>query len=89
MRRFSHSPTSPAGKVDELGLRVVRLHTQTENARAVAAFRKLGFREAVSVPEGIFKAGAFADNLEMDLLREEWFELHPDREDGLAGRPPL
>ncbi len=74
---------------EELGVRVVRLHTQTENARAVAAFHKLGFRDAVRVPEGIFKAGRFADNLEMDLLREEWFALHPDREDGLAGRPPL
>jgi RimJ/RimL family protein N-acetyltransferase len=73
---------------EELGLRVVRLHTQTENARAVAAFGKLGFREAVRVPQGIFKAGRFADNLEMDLLREEWFALHPDREDGLAGCPP-
>jgi len=74
---------------EELGVRVVRLYTQTENVRAVAAFRKLGFRDAVRVPEGIFKAGRFASNLEMDLLREEWFALHPDREDGLAGSPPL
>lgn len=73
---------------EELGLRVVRLYTQTQNARAVAAFRKLGFRDAVRVPEGVFKAGQFADNLEMDLLREEWFALHPDREDSLAGRAP-
>ena len=73
---------------EELGLRVVRLYTQTQNVRAVAAFRKLGFRDAVRVPDGIFKTGRFADNLEMDLLREEWFALHPDRQDGLAGRPP-
>jgi RimJ/RimL family protein N-acetyltransferase len=70
---------------EELGVRVVRLHTHTGNARAVAAFRKLGFRDAIRVPEGIFKGGRFADNLEMDLLREEWFELHPDRTDGLEG----
>lgn len=74
---------------EELGLRVVRLYTQTENSRAVAAFRKLGFRDAVRVPEAIFKAGRFVDNLEMDLLREEWFALHPDRENGLAGSPPF
>lgn len=74
---------------EELGVRVVRLYTQTENVRAVAAFGKLGFRDAVRVPEGIFKAGRSAANLEMDLLREEWFALHPDREDGLAGRRPL
>ena len=74
---------------EELGVRVVRLYTQTANVRAVAAFGKLGFRDAVRVPEGIFKAGRSAANLEMDLLREEWFALHPDRKDGLAGRPPL
>lgn len=56
---------------EELGLRVVRLYTQTENERAVAAFRKLGFREAVRTPRAIFKAGRHADNLSMDLLREE------------------
>ena len=60
---------------EELGLRVVRLYTQTQNERAVAAFRKLGFREAVRTPGAIFKAGRHADNLLMDLLREEWYAL--------------
>lgn len=69
---------------EELGLRVVRLYTQTENERAVAAFRKLGFRESVRTPGAIFKAGRHADNLLMDLLREEWYALHPDLEDGLT-----
>ncbi len=68
---------------EELGLRVVRLYTQSENARAVAAFRKLGFREATRVPDGVFKAGRHADNLSMDLLREEWYALHPQFEDRL------
>lgn len=68
---------------EELGLRVARLYTQTENERAVAAFAKLGFREAVRVPGAVFKSGRPADNLEMDLLREEWYELHPDLEDRL------
>lgn len=68
---------------EELGLRVVRLYTQTENERAVAAFRKLGFREAVRVPNAIFKAGRHADNLEMDLLREEWYDLHSELDDRL------
>jgi RimJ/RimL family protein N-acetyltransferase len=66
---------------EELGLRVVRLYTQTENERAVAAFRKLGFREAVRVPLAIFKAGRHADNLSMDILREEWYAIHPHLED--------
>ena len=68
---------------EELGLRVVRLYTQTENERAVAAFRKLGFREAVRVPAAVFKAGRYADSLSMDLLREEWYALHPDLDDRL------
>ena len=66
---------------EELGLRVVRLYTQTENERAVAAFRKLGFREAVRVPLAIFKGGRHADNLSMDILREEWYAIHPHLED--------
>lgn len=69
---------------EELGLRVVRLYTQTENERAVAAFRKLGFQESVRTPGAIFKAGRRADNLMMDLLREEWYALHPDLHDGLS-----
>lgn len=69
---------------EELGLRVVRLYTQTENERAVAAFRKLGFQESVRTPGHIFRAGRHADNLVMDLLREEWYALHPDREDRLV-----
>jgi RimJ/RimL family protein N-acetyltransferase len=68
---------------EELGLRVVRLYTQTENERAVAAFRKLGFREAVRTPNAVFKAGRHADNLAMDLLREEWYALHPGFTDRL------
>lgn len=68
---------------EELGLRVVRLYTQTENERAVAAFEKLGFQVAVRTPNAVFKAGRPADNLSMDLLREEWYALHPDLEDRL------
>lgn len=69
---------------EELGLRVVRLYTQTENERAVAAFSKLGFQVAVRMPSAVFKAGRPADNLSMDLLREEWYALHPGLEDCLV-----
>lgn len=68
---------------EELGLRVVRLYTHTGNERAVAAFQKLGFRIAVRLPNAIFKAGRHADNLSMDLLREEWYASHPELEDGM------
>lgn len=68
----------------ELGLQVVRLSTQSGNPRAVAAAERAGFREAVRFREAVFKAGSYHDNLEMDLLREEWYARHPELTDGLA-----
>ncbi|MFO7298801.1 MAG: GNAT family protein [Actinomycetes bacterium] len=68
----------------ELGLRVVRLWTQSGNERAVATFEKLGFKVATRTPGAIFKGGRWVDNICMDLLREEWYALHPDLEDGLG-----
>jgi RimJ/RimL family protein N-acetyltransferase len=67
----------------ELGLRVVRLWTQSGNERAVGSAEKLGFRVAARYRRAIFKAGEYHDNLAMDLLREEWYALHPDLEDRL------
>ena len=67
----------------ELGLRVVRLWTQSGNTRAAGSAEKLGFRVAARLENAIFKEGEYRDNLMMDLLREEWYELHPDLEDGL------
>jgi RimJ/RimL family protein N-acetyltransferase len=68
---------------EELGMRVVRLWTQSGNSRAVASAEKLGFREAIRIREAIWKAGSYHDNLGMDLLREEWFALHPELADRL------
>ncbi len=68
---------------EELGLRVVRLWTQSGNDRAIGSAQKLGFQEAVRMPGAIFKAGAYHDNVMMDLLREEWYALHPELEDRL------
>lgn len=68
---------------EQLGLRVVRLYTQSENERAVTAFVKLGFKVATRMPSAVFKAGRYADSLSMDLLREEWYALHPELEDRL------
>lgn len=68
---------------EELGLRVVRLWTQSGNPRAVGSAEKLGFRTAVRHRQAIFKGGEYHDNLAMDLLRKEWYALHPDLEDRL------
>lgn len=67
----------------ELGVRVVRMWTQSGNQRMVGAARKLGFSVALRHREAVYKEGAFHDNLVMDLLREEWFARHPDEVDRL------
>lgn len=71
---------------EQLGLRVVRLWTHSGNPRAVGLAQKSGFKVSVRVRQAIFKDGELYDNLVMDLLREEYFELHPGMEDRL---PPL
>ena len=69
---------------EELGLKVVRLWTQSGNERAVGSAEKLGFRVAARHRQAIFKGGEYHDNLAMDLLREEWYALHPELEDRLV-----
>ncbi len=68
---------------EELGLRVVRLWTNSGNPRAVRLAEKSGFRIGARVREAVFRQGQLYDNLEMDLLREEYYALHPELTDGL------
>lgn len=70
----------------ELGLRVVRLWTHSGNPRAVQLARKSGFKVSCRMREAIVKEGALYDNLIIDLLREEYFALHPELTDTL---PPI
>ncbi len=67
----------------ELGVRVVRLWTHSGNPRAVGLAEKSGFRISGRGRESIFKGGELYDNLMLDLLREEYFERHPELVDGL------
>ena len=69
---------------EELGLRVVRLWTHSGNPRAVGSAEKLGFKVAARHRQAIFKGGEYHDNVSMDLLREEWYALHPELEDKLV-----
>ncbi|MFX0092053.1 MAG: GNAT family N-acetyltransferase [Candidatus Hodarchaeota archaeon] len=62
----------------ELGLQVVRLWTHGGNPGAVKLAQRSGFRISSRTREGVMKGGKFVDNLSMDLLREEFFELHPE-----------
>lgn len=69
---------------EELGLKVVRLWTQSGNERAVGSALKLGFKEAARHRQAVYKGGEYHDNVSMDLLREEWYALHPELEDMLV-----
>ncbi|MGB4675385.1 MAG: GNAT family protein [Aggregatilineales bacterium] len=71
---------------EELGLRVVRLWTNSGNPAAVKVAQKSGFRISARGREAVFRKGALYDSLVMDLLREEYYERHPELTDGL---PPL
>lgn len=68
---------------EELGLQVVRLFTHSGNPRAVGLAQKSGFQVSMRQREAIFKNGQVYDNLMMDLLREEYYEGHPDLADHL------
>lgn len=63
-----------------MGLRVARLWTESSNVRAVGAARKLGFQPSVRLRNSVFREGAYAEGLMMDVLREEWFAAHPAME---------
>jgi RimJ/RimL family protein N-acetyltransferase len=69
----------------ELGLRVVRLWTNSGNPAAVKLAERSGFKIAVRGREAVFRLGAVYDNLMMDLLREEYYQAHPELKDNLPG----
>lgn len=70
---------------EQLGLQVVRLFTHSGNPRAVRLAEKSGFKVSVRRRESIFKDGKIYDNLMMDLLREEYYQQHPELKDTLPG----
>ncbi len=71
----------------ELGLRVARLWTHSGNPRAVRLAEKSGFKVSGRTRQSIFKGGALYDNLVVDMLREEYFALHPELTDNLPSLP--
>ena len=73
---------------EELGLRVVRLYTHSGNPAAVQLAKKSGFRTSARQREAIYKSGGLYDNLNMDLLREEFYAGHPDLVDNLPQPEP-
>jgi len=70
----------------ELGLRVARLWTHSGNPHAVQLAQRSGFQVSGRLREATWKNGELYDSVMADLLREEYFALHPELADHL---PPL
>lgn len=69
----------------ELGVRVVRLFTHSGIPRAARVAQRSGFQISARIREANVKYGKLNDTLVMDLLREEYFALHPELTDTLPG----
>ncbi len=67
----------------ELGLRLVRIWTHSGNRNAVRLAGRSGFKVSGRMREGTFKNGELYDDLVVDLLREEYYALHPELVDNL------
>lgn len=67
----------------DLGLRVVRLWTHSTNPRMMGLAEKSGFRVAFRQRQSVVYRGQLADTVNMDILREEFFALHPELVDTL------
>jgi hypothetical protein len=57
--------------------------THSGNHRAVGLAKKSGFQSSYRQRGAIFKNGQLLDNLQMDLLREEYYAQHPALTDHL------
>lgn len=68
---------------EELGIRVARLWTNSGNPKAIQLAERSGFKVGVRQRESVFRRGVLCDNLTMDILREEYYKLHPDLTDNL------
>lgn len=74
---------------EERGLLVVRAWTQSGNKRAVKMSEKLGFRKSARMRESAILEGKVHDTLQMDILREEYYESRgvEDTAKGYLGIP--
>lgn len=59
---------------EERGLQVVWAWSQSGNVRAVGAAEKMGFKVSARVREGTIMYGELHDTIELDMLREEYYE---------------
>jgi len=58
-----------------LNLHSILLDVNAENARAIACYKKCGFKECARRREMLFMDGRFVDSLSMDILDREFMEV--------------
>ena len=68
---------------EELGVRVVRLYTNSGNPAAMKLAERSGFKVCVRAREAVFRRGGLYDNVVMELLRDEFYASHPEVTDNL------
>jgi RimJ/RimL family protein N-acetyltransferase len=68
---------------EELGVRVVRLYTNSGNPAAMKLAERSGFKVCTRMREAVFRRGELFDNVVMELLREDFYTSHPKLEDNL------
>ena len=68
---------------EELGVRVVRLYTNSGNPAAMKLAERSGFKVCSRMREAVFRRGGLYDNVVMELLREEFYANHPELTDNL------
>jgi len=59
-----------------LGLRNIDLHVNCENERAIACYKKVGFREYGRRRDAIFRDGEWVDRIHMEVLAQEWMQSY-------------
>jgi RimJ/RimL family protein N-acetyltransferase len=57
---------------DTLNLHNITLTVQSDNARAIRCYEKVGFRVCGRCRESVFKNGGYVDTVYMDILENEY-----------------
>lgn len=69
----------------EVGLRVSYWWTWSQNIGSIKLAEKSGYSIVVRSRDAIFKGSKLYDFLILELLREEYYERHPELKDELSG----
>ncbi|WP_407400202.1 GNAT family N-acetyltransferase [Treponema sp.] len=61
-----------------LNLHSVFLHVYSFNERAVHCYERIGFKKAGVLRQQVQRGGKFYDRYIMDILADEFYEMHPE-----------